>query len=275
LARMPLMEFESDSEQSKVSQHAGGPLLVTGGAGTGKTVTLRERFARLIEAGQDPERVALVVRSKQARAAARVALLQRLSRPLPGIRVLTVHGLANHAMTNRFAALGYDGPPDVPNAVAFAGLINQAAEAARTGDRLFDHVIVDDFQEATLAEEALLIALAPGSLVVAGDAGSHVFSFQGATDLPLRRFRERHPSAIHVELAAPHRCSDPAYQACTTSHTSEDHAAVARELRRIHVQEDVPWGELAVVVRREGSQTGGLLRALDDARVPRSTSEGT
>ncbi len=34
-----------------------------------------------------------------------------------------------------------------------------------------------------------------------------------------------------------------------------------------------PWGELAVVVRRQGSHVGGLLRALDDARVPRTAPE--
>jgi superfamily I DNA/RNA helicase/RecB family exonuclease len=351
------MEFEPDPQQDEVIRHARGPLLVTGRPGTGKTVVLRERFARLIDAGADPERVALVVRSKQARAAARLALLERLSRPLPGIRVLTVHGLANHVMTNGYAALGYDRPPDILSAfdqftrvhdllggeeatewpvyggmlglrgfadevrqfllraqdalispedigskaeaaglagwkevaafyrryldvladqsvVDFSGLVNQAAQAAREGQRLFDHIVVDDFQEATFAEEALLVALAPESLVVAGDEGSHIFSFQGTTDLPLRQFARQQPLAGHVELATPHRCSDPTFQAWVTSHTSEEHAAVARELRRIHVEQGVPWGELAVVVRRQGSHVGGLLRALDDAQVPRSTPGG-
>jgi superfamily I DNA/RNA helicase/RecB family exonuclease len=351
------MEFEPDPQQATVLAHTLGPLLVTGGPGTGKTTTLQERLARLIEAGLDPERVALIVRSRQARAAARAGLLERLARPLPSIKVLTVHGLANHVMTDRYAALGYDRPPDIlsaldqfskvrellggedrsewpvygemlglrgfadevrqfllraqeslespeavlektekaglagwrevaafyrryldiladQNAVDFAGLVNQAAEAARDGDRLFDHIVVDDFQEATFAEEALLTTLAPQSLVVAGDAGSHIFSFQGTTDIPLRRFAERHPGTVRVELTTPHRCSDPAYQAWTTTHTSEEHAAVARELRRIHIAEGVPWGALAVVVRRQGSHVGGLLRALDDAQVPRSTPDG-
>jgi superfamily I DNA/RNA helicase/RecB family exonuclease len=351
------MTFEPDPQQAEVLQHARGPLLVTGGPGTGKTTVVRERFARLIEAGQDPERVALVVRSKQARAAARLALLERLSRPLPGIRVLTVHGLANHVMTNGYAGLGYDRPPDILSAldqftrvhdllggeepsewpvfggmlglrgfadevrqfllraqealispediaalagaaglagwqevaafyrryldvladqsvVDFSGLVNQAAQAARGGPRLLDHIVVDDFQEATFAEEALLIALAPESLVVAGDEGSHVFSFRGTTDLPLRQFARQQPLAGHVDLATPHRFSGPASQGWVASHTSEEHAAVARELRRIHVEEGIPWGEVAVVVRRQGSHVGGLLRALDDAQVPRSTPGG-
>src|SRR4029450_13098364 len=70
-----------------------------------------------IEAGEHPERVALGVRSRQARASARLALLQRLGRPLPGIRVLTVHGLATHVMTVGYATLGYDRPPDILSAL--------------------------------------------------------------------------------------------------------------------------------------------------------------
>src|SRR5207253_1225897 len=55
--------------------------------------------------------------------------------------------------------------------------------------------------------------------------------------------------------------------------TSEEHAAVARELRRLHVVEDVAWSDLAVVVRRQGAHVGNLLRALDDAQVPRVVPE--
>jgi superfamily I DNA/RNA helicase/RecB family exonuclease len=330
---------------------------VTGAPGTGRTATLLERFARLIEGGADPERVGLIVRTKAARRAARRALLERLSRSLPGVRALTVHGLAHYVISRRFETLDYDQVPDVLTAldqfskvrellggehpgdwptygamlglrgfadevrqfvlraqeslaepdeilakaetrglqgwrelaifyrrylhvladqgvVDFAGLINQAAAAAPQGERLFDHLLVDDFQDATLAQEALILGLSPESLVVAGDPGSHVFSFQGATDAPLRRFLEHDPSTIHVVLATPHRSKSSALRAWSMSHSSEEHALVARELRRIHIEEGVPWSHLAVVVRRYGSHVGGLLRALDDARIPRAPSEG-
>lgn len=351
------MPFEPDPEQSKVLDQRRGALLVTGGPGTGKTVVLRERFARLIEEGSDPERVALVVRTKQARREARRALLERLSRPLPGMKVMTVHGLANHVVAARYEALSYERPPGVLAAldqfskvqellegedpsdwpfyaamlslhgfadevrqfvlraqealltpeeimaraeasglprwrelaafyrrylqvlddmgvVDFAGLVNQAAAAAADGLPLLDRLLVDDYQEATFAEEALIMGLRVQSLVVAGDEGSHIFSFQGTTDAPLRGFLERLPTAEHVALATSHRCAEPIFEAWSTPHTSEENAAVARELRRIHVVEGVPWEELGVVVRREGSHVGGLLRALDDARVPRMTPEG-
>ena len=76
-------------------------MLVTGGAGTGKTAALRERFARLIEAGAQPERVALVVGSRRARDDDRTALLARLDASLPGLRVLTFHGLAHRVLKER------------------------------------------------------------------------------------------------------------------------------------------------------------------------------
>jgi superfamily I DNA/RNA helicase/RecB family exonuclease len=353
---MTLPPFDADPEQSGVLDLERGALLVTGGPGTGKSAVVRERFACLVDRGADPERVALVVRTKAAKLRGRQALLGRLSRSVPGVKVLTVHGLAHHVMARRFAALDYDRPPEVLTAldqfskvaellegevrgewpsygamlslrgfadevrqfvlraqealltpeeivvradkaglghwrelagfygrylqvlsdegsVDFAGLVNQAAVAARHGDRLLDHLLVDDYQEATFAEEALVVNLAPHSLVVAGDAGSHIFSFQGATDAPLKRFTQLVPTAGHIELAAPHR-GRAALRAWSALHTSEEYAAAARELRRVHVENGVPWREMAVVVRRQGSHVGGLIRALDDARVPRSRSEG-
>ena len=163
---------------------------------------------------------------------------------------------------------------DDQGAVDFAGLVTQAAASAGEGEPLVDHVLVDDYQEATFASEKLVLGLGSGWLVVAGDPGSHVFSFQGRTDAPIRRFMSMLPSARQVELRTPHRSEKPEFEARLTPHTSEENQAVARELRRVHTMENVPWDELAVVVRRQGSHLGELLRALDDAGVPRSTPEG-
>jgi superfamily I DNA/RNA helicase/RecB family exonuclease len=356
--------FQPDDEQQRVLAHDRGPLLVEGAPGTGKTSVVRERFARVIEAGADPERVGLVVRSKPARGAARRWLLDRLSRPLPGMKVMTVHGLAHHVMSQLFGSIGYERPPEVLTSmdqfsrvqellageeaadwpayggmlplrgfadqvrqfllrsqeallspdqveakadeagisgwrelarfyrryldvlhdndeVDFAGLVNQAAAAlsaagseATGADAPFDHLLVDDYQEATFAEEALVVRASARSLVVAGDADSHIFSFQGTTDRPIRTFLSTLPVAEHVVLATTHRGAARSYAGWAGPHTSEENAAVARELRRIHVEEGVPWSDLAVVVRRDEGHVGGLLRALDDAAVPRMTPRG-
>ncbi len=344
--------FEPDPRQRQVLEHEQGPLLVTGRAGTGKTVVLRERFARLIEGGADPERVALVLPSRRARDEAREALRSRLPIPLPSLRVTTVHGLAHQIVSERYRDLGYREPPrlltapdqfakvqellagedpgdwpaygsllglrgfadqvrqlllraqeallppdeierradrlglsgwwelaafhrrylevlDAEGAVDFAGLVEQAAAVAARGGPPFEHVLVDDLQDSTFGTERLLADLEAGQLIVAGNLEAHVFSFQGFTDEPLRRFVDRCTGADHVELETVHRGRSVALEAWCARHTSEEHVAVARELRRMHLEERVPWRDLAVIVRRQGARVGGLLRALDDAAIPR------
>ncbi len=349
--------FDPDPHQRSVLEHAAGPMVVTGGSGTGKTAVLRERFARLIETGADPERVALVVGSGRARDRARSALLDRLGIALPRLTVVTIQGLAFHVVGERFERLGYEAPPrilsaseqrdrvrellehedparwpaygallglrgfadeirqfviraqeallspgdierggdergltgwaelatflrhylavlDASKEVDFAGLVEQAAAAVGEGEPPFDHVIVDDYQDTTFGAERLLSELRPASLVVAGDLGAHLFSFQGTTDEPLRRFAQTHPGTVEIELTTQHRPRATSVEAWRAAHVSEQHTAVAREVRRIHVEERVPWREIAVVSRRHGTHEAGLLRALDDAHIPRAVSEG-
>lgn len=352
--------FVPDERQAAVLAHRSGPMVVTGAAGTGKTAILVERLAALIEAGADPERTVLIVRTGRASRSLRATLLGRLGRSLAGLRVTTVHGMANDVLGRRFEALGFDRAPDVLNAgdqfarvsamlaqddasrwpafgpmvklrgfadvvrqfllraqerlvaphevaerasasglqgwaelaafyqryldelarhalVDYAGLVVRAGEASAEAEPIFDHLMVDDYQEATPAAERLLIELRPASLVVAGDRASHVFSFQGTTDAPLERFERRFSGAHAVELEVPHRFArgGPVARAWTAAHTSEEQSAIARELRRVHVQEHVAWEDMAVVVRRHGDHLGGLLRALDDAGVPRATPDRT
>ena len=163
---------------------------------------------------------------------------------------------------------------DGRNVVDFAALLQRAAQVATDGEPLLDHLLVDDYQDSTLAAEAIVAGLAPADLVVAGDADAHVFSFQGATDIPIRRFAERFGGAEVIALETPHRAEGGVtVEAWLAPHTSEEHAAIARELRRLHVEEGVPWNELAVVVRRQGAHVGSLLRALDDSGVPRALPE--
>ena len=350
--------YSPDARQDAVLAHGTGALLVTGVAGTGKSSVLRERFARLVEGGADPERVALVVGSRRARQVARDALIDRLPSSLSSLQVLTFHGLGHLILRERFSALGYAEPPEVLSApdqfalvqdllqgqdpaewpayghlltlrgfadqirqfllraqearltpeeietradargltgwrelarfyrdyldvldadrvVDFAALIGRAEAAVSAADTpLLDHLLVDDYHDATFAQEALVTSLRVKDLVVAADPEAHVFSFQGTTAVPSLRFTEVFQGATHVELDTPHRAPRPVrIDAWSAAHTSEEYAAIARELRRLHVDEGVSWGDLAVVVRRQGAHVGGLLRALDDARVPRMAPE--
>src|SRR5439155_23490750 len=69
--------------------------------------------------------------------------------------------------------------------VDFAGLVAQAARAAEltAGDEaLFDHVLVDDYQDATLAEEARVTHLAARRLRVRGDLGARGLTLVAPTN---------------------------------------------------------------------------------------------
>jgi superfamily I DNA/RNA helicase/RecB family exonuclease len=349
--------FAPDPDQQRILEHVSGPMLVTGPAGTGKTVALFERFVRLLDDGADPERMVFVVRSRRDRDEVRTRLLAKVDRPLPSLLVTTTQGLAFHVVNARFRELGYREPPQIlsagdqltkvqellrgedpgqwhaygsllglrgfaeqvrdflrraqealvtpadietraeaagltgwhelatfyrqyldvlgsMNAVDFAGLVWQASRALEAAGPMFDHVLADDYQDTTIGGDALVLGLGAQDVVVAGDPNRHVFSFQGTTDVPLRTFVERMPKTTEVELSHRHRGDAVSIVAWCTRHTSEEHAGAARELRRIHVEEDVPWGQLAVVVRRQGSHLAALLRALDDAGVPRLVAEG-
>src|SRR4051812_21681203 len=53
-------------EQREAATHAGGPLLILAGAGTGKTTTLCSRVAHLVSEGVPSERILLVTFTRRA-----------------------------------------------------------------------------------------------------------------------------------------------------------------------------------------------------------------
>ncbi|MBL7650209.1 MAG: UvrD-helicase domain-containing protein, partial [Candidatus Hydrogenedentes bacterium] len=61
--RLPL-----DPAQQAVVDHGDGPLLVVAGAGSGKTLALASRAARLLAQGTSPERLLLITFSRRAAA---------------------------------------------------------------------------------------------------------------------------------------------------------------------------------------------------------------
>ncbi len=72
-----------DVRQRAVVDHAGGPLLVLAGPGTGKTTTLVEAVAARVRRGTDPERILALTFSRKAA----VALRDRLAVRVGGVAV--------------------------------------------------------------------------------------------------------------------------------------------------------------------------------------------
>ncbi|MCK9926081.1 UvrD-helicase domain-containing protein, partial [Frankia sp. Mgl5] len=80
-----------DTAQTDVVGHAGGPLLVLAGPGTGKTTTLVEAVARRIEAGADPASLLVLTFSRRAARHLRERFAVRLGAAAVGPAAWTFH----------------------------------------------------------------------------------------------------------------------------------------------------------------------------------------
>src|SRR5438105_14503965 len=99
MTRPSPLDVGADALRDSILTHREGSLLVTGPPGSGKTTLLRERFARLVEDGVDPERVALLTLSRRGARDAREWVIRRLSRSVGDLPVFTVHGYAYRAIS--------------------------------------------------------------------------------------------------------------------------------------------------------------------------------
>src|ERR687891_350063 len=173
--------------------------------------------------------------------------------------------------------------------VDFATLLFQTVSLLERGSGArFEHVMVDDYQDATHATEGILRVLAGAarSVVIAADPAGHVFSYRGGSLEPLGRIRERLGSVEEVHLSRSYRMGEGAaalahldpsglpsrgatsIEARLFAHPGEEMEAVAHELLRARVEEGTPWESMAVILRRYGEYLTALRHALARHGVP-------
>ncbi len=100
-----------DEAQRQVVSHAGGPLLVLAGPGTGKTTAIVEAVAdRIARRGIDPGRVLVLTFSRKAAEELRERITLRLGRTTSEPLALTFHSYA-YALVRREFVLAGDEPP--------------------------------------------------------------------------------------------------------------------------------------------------------------------
>ncbi|KAB2343482.1 ATP-dependent helicase [Actinomadura rudentiformis] len=100
-----------DEQQRRVVEHAGGPMLVLAGPGTGKTTTIVEAVVDRIEnRGVDPERVLVLTFSRKAAGELRERITGRLHRTTRTPLALTFHSYA-YALLRRDAVLNEEPTP--------------------------------------------------------------------------------------------------------------------------------------------------------------------
>ena len=102
---------ELDDDQRRVVSHAGGPLLVLAGPGTGKTTAIVEAVVhRIRDRGIDPARVLVLTFSRKAAEELRDRITMRLRRTTRQPLALTFHSYA-YALVRREFVLDGDEPP--------------------------------------------------------------------------------------------------------------------------------------------------------------------
>ncbi|HET6508621.1 MAG TPA: ATP-dependent DNA helicase [Baekduia sp.] len=99
----------SPSPEAAVAAHRGGPLLVLGGAGSGRTRTLVARFAALVAAGAAPEEILLLTRGAAAAEALRARVEDALGdRPFEELAVLPIHAMCARLLRDEALEAGVD-----------------------------------------------------------------------------------------------------------------------------------------------------------------------
>ncbi len=148
----------------RVVDHDGGPLLVLGGPGTGKTHALEQRYLRLAQTdGLAPHRVLVLCNNRRYSMNAR----DRLVRALPQaatieVPVYTWHALAHHLISRYYRRLGYRESPVLLTAAeqwsAVRELLSQESPErwGEWGPRLSERAFVDEVGDFCLRVEQRL-----------------------------------------------------------------------------------------------------------------------
>jgi DNA helicase-2/ATP-dependent DNA helicase PcrA len=105
---MPDLLDGLNANQRAVVTHAGGPLVVVAGAGTGKTRTLTTRFAWLVEQGTPAECILALTFSSPAAAGMRERLEALLDTPYEELNVLTFHSFCVQLLQDEALEAGVD-----------------------------------------------------------------------------------------------------------------------------------------------------------------------
>lgn len=155
---MPTNTLDSPSDLDSVVLHEGGPLLVTGGPGSGKTTALERRYLHL--AGREdlaPHRILLMCNSRAYATEAKDRLVWELphkaTREVP---VYTWHALAYHLVSRYYPLLGYDEAPVLLTAPEQWGVVRELLSNEdrklwpRWGERLSERGFIDEIADFCL-----------------------------------------------------------------------------------------------------------------------------
>ncbi len=164
----------------------------------------------------------------------------------------------------------------------------------------FSTVMIDEFQESDLSQRELLQLIAPADVLLFADPDSAVGRFRGADPDGLIGWMEDfctesvHLSHVYrsvasitdlgIATASHFRSKNPARRREKTTNSQLDRGVnlaklsnqseaaqfIAYQLRKAHLEENMPWSQMAIIVRTPGHQVSALSRACALNGIPLS-----
>ncbi len=122
-----------DADQQVVVDHAGGPLLVLAGPGTGKTTTIVQAVAARIALGVDPEQILVLTFSRRAATELRERITERVHATVREPLARTFHSYA-YGLLRRAAQLRGEPPPRLLTGAEQDLLIRELLRGDRAGE---------------------------------------------------------------------------------------------------------------------------------------------
>ncbi|MBO0768439.1 MAG: ATP-dependent helicase, partial [Solirubrobacterales bacterium] len=150
-------------------------------------------------------------------------------------------------------------------AIDHGDLLRHAIRAAGEPRREpFQHVLIDDAQELSLAAARLATTLANGQLTVAGDPQAGANAFRGAGAARLRSFET--PDTRRAVLTSIYRMPRQRFWRAESERAQGQ--AVAAEIERLIRREQTDPGRIAVLVPDTTRDGRALAAALEERAVP-------
>ena len=133
--------------------------------------------------------------------------------------------------------------------------------------KLFQIIYVDEFQESDRAQRKLLQLLSGPELVIFADPDSAVGRFRGAD--PDNLISDLEQFGIKKKITLDKRLRPVAsQQVALLSSASEEANFIAHQFRSAHLISNMPWSQMAVIVRSPGPQITALQRAFAMNSIP-------
>ncbi|MGA0866214.1 MAG: PD-(D/E)XK nuclease family protein [Candidatus Nanopelagicaceae bacterium] len=169
---------------------------------------------------------------------------------------------------------------DPSELISRAALYLERSSALRDRvSNLFDHVLIDHFEEGDPSHRRLLRAISPRAVTIFFDKASAVSTFRGADPDGIDAFidemrSERDDLESTIDLGATLRHS-PNAMASESESIAQEARVIAEYLRIRHLRDEIEWREMAVIVRSPGEHLSTIRRTLALSNIPVFQERGT